>query len=149
MAILPFKRKPTAVPSDPKVPKAPSLSFDGCHFVDNNVGLLAGDGVNIEMKDSHFNGNQIAVMAGTIDAKILAALGQFSRSDRAKAYLELEEIANAPNIEQRQELIKKSTLADRLSTIANATTIAEWVSEVVAGANSQLGLSDLFKSLIG
>jgi len=147
MKILPFKRKQDT-PAQPVARKGPTLILKGCEFVGNGVGIMAGENSTVDMTDTRFSGNKIAISTGTIDARIFAAIEHFSPVERAKAVVELDNISKASTIEERNELIKKATLSDKLSTVANATTVFEWISNVVSGKDLHNSLGDLIEKLM-
>jgi hypothetical protein len=148
MTILPFRKKPNP-PVVPSVPGRAAISIKGCSFENNGIGVLVGENVEVDMTDTSFVGNGIGVAAGSIDEQILQALGQLPMSDRFVIVGEIREIARAGSAEQREEIIRGSTLANRLSVVANAATIAQWISGVVTGLSATVGLDRLVGAVMG
>jgi hypothetical protein len=148
MTILPFRKKPNP-PAVPSAPSRAAISMKDCRFENNGVGVLVGGNVEIDMTNTSFVGNGIGVVAGNIDEQILQALGQLPVSDRFVIAGEIGEISRAGSAEQREEIIRGSTLANRLSVVANAATIAQWISGVVTGLSSTVGLDRLVRTLMG
>jgi len=123
--------------------------MDGCSFEGNGIGVLAGEGVHIDMKNSKFIDNGTAIVVGKIDSQIIAALKTLPLIERAKIVGELDEISREPSVQRREEIIKRSTLANKLSVIANFAVVSDWVSGLVTGADAHQKIQDFVSNLLG
>jgi hypothetical protein len=148
MTILPFRKKPNPFVTLSNQGQA-SISMQGCSFKNNGVGVRVGEGVTVDMVNTSFEGNGIGVLAGSIEAQILQTLGQLPVADRFVIAGEIREMSRAGSSEEREEMIKGSILANRLSLVANAATIVEWISGVVTGLSSTVNLDRVVQTLMG
>tara|TARA_R110001583_G_scaffold100526_1_gene246566 strand:+ start:1874 stop:2314 length:441 start_codon:yes stop_codon:yes gene_type:complete len=142
--ILPFKKKVQS----PKVPNSPRISMDGCNFEENGIGMLLGDGVDVEMKDTTFKRNGVGIVAGDLDEQFLHILKSATAPERFKFAQELGDISKVQEPSEITELILKSTLGQKLTNIASVATVSTWLSNIIQGA-STIELDQLILTIMG
>lgn len=142
--ILPFKKKKQL----PKVPAGPSITMDGCHFGKNGIGMLLGDGVDVEMNNTTFTENRVGIVAGDLDEQFLHILKSATAPERFKFAQELGDISKVKDSSERAELIFKSTLGQKLTNIASVATVSTWLSNIIQGT-STIELDKLIQIIMG
>lgn len=107
-----------------------------CHFEENGIGMLLGEGVEVEMDTTTFLNNGMGIVAGSTDEKFLQALSESKPQERLGFANELNQFASIPDKELRTQEIEKSSISRKLSSIANIATVTTWLNEVIEGVSS-------------
>jgi len=142
--VLPFKKKN----QQPNTPKGPMITMEDCHFEKNGIGMLLGEGVEVDVKTTKFIDNGVGVVAGELDEQFLQLLKSATASERFKYAQELGDIAKCENAEIRSDLISKSTIGQKLTGVANIATVSAWLENVIDGA-SKIDFEGLIQTIMG
>lgn len=129
--VIPFRKKPTST----QRPKT-TIKMSDCHFEENGIGMLLGEGVEVEMDTTTFLNNGMGIVAGSTDEKFLQALSESKPQERLGFANELNQFASIPDKELRRQEIEKSSISRKLSSIANIATVTTWLNEVIEGVSS-------------
>ncbi|EMR36977.1 MULTISPECIES: hypothetical protein [Vibrio] len=129
--VIPFRKKPVLT----QKPKT-TIKMSGCHFEENGVGMLLGEGVEVDMESTTFLNNGAGIVAGSIDERILQILSESQPKERFRFANELSQFANISDIDQRTKEIEQSSLASKLSTASNLATVTTWINDVIEGVSS-------------
>lgn len=146
--VLPFRKKKVVVNKPENTHSRSSMKFTDCHFEDNGIGMLLGEGVDVDMGNTTFVKNGIGVVAGSLDERLLQTIEMASREERFKYAGELSEIKAATDKQKRDVLIKKSSFFQRLSTVADAVTVGTWVNLMLTG-NGPVVFEHVMKAIMG
>jgi len=142
--VLPFRKKK----AQHEAPKQTTISLDGCHFEKNGIGMLLGEDVKAELKDTKFIDNGVGIVAGELDERFLDLLKSASAAERFKYAQELNDIAKAENDMVRNKLISRSTLGKKLAHLASIATVSSWLQSIVKGV-SKIDLDKLIQTIMG
>ncbi len=147
--VIPFRRK-KVVETEPKKnsPMGASIKMTDCHLEGNGIGMLLGDGVEVDMDNTRFVNNGAGIVAGSLDEQFLQILKTATATERFKFANELSGIVGESDNQKRQELIKKSSLGQKLSTVANVATVGSWLGEVIEGVSS-MDLNTVMQTIMG
>ena len=129
--VIPFRKKQDLT----QAPKT-TIKMRDCHFEDNGVGMLLGEGVEVDMGTTTFLNNGMGIISGSIDERILQILSDSQPKERFGFANELNQLSNISDVEMRTKEIEKSSLAHKLSAAANLATVTTWVNDVIEGVAS-------------
>ncbi|MEZ8317657.1 hypothetical protein [Vibrio splendidus] len=141
--VIPFRKKPTST-QHPKT----TIKMSDCHFEENGIGMLLGEGVEVEMDTTTFLNNGMGIVAGSTDEKFLQALSESKPQERLGFANELNQFASIPDKELRTQEIEKSSISRKLSSIANIATVTTWLNEVIEGVSS-VDFESLLNTIMG
>lgn len=150
---LPFKKKKPIVNFVQGAPilnhkKGASIRFQGCDIRDNGIGMLLGDGVEVDMINTTLAGNGVAIVAGDLNEQFLHLLKSATVTDRFKFAQEIGDIAKCSDPVTRSQMISKSTIGQKLANIANIATVSSWLADVIDGV-STIDLDKLIQTIMG
>ncbi|WP_215402809.1 hypothetical protein [Vibrio gigantis] len=129
--VIPFRKKPTSTQHP-----TTTIKMSGCHFEENGIGMLLGEGVEVDMDTTTFLNNGMGIVAGSIDEKFLQTLSESLPKERLGFANELNQFANISDKKSRLKEIEKSSISRKLSSIANIATVSTWLNEVIEGVSS-------------
>jgi hypothetical protein len=144
--VIPFRKKTTPANRSPETNSM--IKMKDCHFEDNGIGMLLGEGVEVDMDSTTFLNNGAAIVAGSIDDQMLKLLADSLPSERFGFAADLDRISKIPNKEQRIQEIEKSSLASKLSSVANLATVTTWLNDVVEGV-SNVDFESVLNTIMG
>ncbi|WP_025820677.1 hypothetical protein [Shewanella marina] len=125
-----------------------SIKMTNCHLEGNGIGMLLGDGVEVNMDNTRFVNNGTGIIAGSLDEQLLQMLKTATTTERFNYANELSNIVDEPDTKKRQELIKKSNLGQKLSTVANVATVGSWLGGIIGGVGS-IDLNTVMQTIMG